>query len=174
MQYVDVILLFVSKTSTFDSLNSQYLEIFGFIISDSCVSQMWYSYKFIQHSAKKSGFSSLRIIHKEKLLRQTQRQKTNEEKKLSFHCLFTVSFDPIDPCDVTRTSVDVFVTAVFSFSVICSLGYTVARGFVLWMYGVIFLALTEGSAAVFVGGPLHDYSIKYKNFKHLNIRHRIF
>ena len=31
MQCVDVMLLFVSKTSTFDSPNSQYLEIFGFI-----------------------------------------------------------------------------------------------------------------------------------------------
>ena len=31
---MDVILLFVSKTSTFYSLNSQYLEIFGFIRID--------------------------------------------------------------------------------------------------------------------------------------------
>ena len=34
VQYVDVILLFVSKTSSFDSLNSQYLEIFGSIQID--------------------------------------------------------------------------------------------------------------------------------------------
>ena len=34
VQYVDVILLFVFKTSTFDSINSQYLEIFVFIRID--------------------------------------------------------------------------------------------------------------------------------------------
>ena len=34
VQYVDVILLFVSKTSTFDSVNSQYLKIFEFILVD--------------------------------------------------------------------------------------------------------------------------------------------
>ena len=44
VQYVDVILLFVSKTSAFDSLNSQYLEKY-LDLSESilCVSQIWYS-----------------------------------------------------------------------------------------------------------------------------------
>ena len=32
--YLDVILLFVTQTSTFDSSNSQYLKMFGFIRYD--------------------------------------------------------------------------------------------------------------------------------------------
>ena len=64
---MDAILLFVSKTSAFDSLNYEHLEILLFIQIDF----MCFSNVFLQIYSvfpKKSAFSSLSIIHKEKLL----------------------------------------------------------------------------------------------------------
>ena len=50
---------FCVQKSTFNSLISQYLEIFGFIQIDLCVSQIRYSSKFIMYSLNKRVFSFL-------------------------------------------------------------------------------------------------------------------
>ena len=82
MQYVDIILLFVSKDSTFDSLNSQCLEIFGFIKIDfMCFSNLVFLKIYSVFPQKKCVFF-LRIIHKEKLLRQRPWYITNEKLPL--------------------------------------------------------------------------------------------
>ena len=45
---------------------------------------MWYSDKFVQYSPKESGFSSLRIIHKEKLLQLYDIKQMTRKKKVYF------------------------------------------------------------------------------------------
>ena len=62
--YLDVILLFAIKTSTFNSPNFPYLEIFGFIRIDfMCFTDKGFL-KMYSVFHKKMSFSSMPIIHK--------------------------------------------------------------------------------------------------------------
>ena len=66
MPYLDVLILFLFKTSTFNSPNSQYLEIFGFILIDfMCFSDKGFL-EIYSVFHKKSCFSSMQIIPKKK------------------------------------------------------------------------------------------------------------
>ena len=66
--YVDVKLLFVSKISTFDSLNPQYFEIFGFNLIDFvCFSNVVFLEIYSIFPKEKRVFF-FQIIHLDKLL----------------------------------------------------------------------------------------------------------
>ena len=69
--YLDVILLFVFKTSTFNSQNTQYLEFFLFNQIDFiCVSGKGFlEINSVFH--KKGSFSSIPIIHKKAITTDT-------------------------------------------------------------------------------------------------------
>ena len=90
--YFDVMLLFTSNADTFDSPNSQYLEIFGFIRIDF----MYFSnngFVGIHSVFHKQQFFSLPIIHNKKLLRQILLQTVAQNlKQYCFKRLFFTVF----------------------------------------------------------------------------------
>ena len=69
---------------------------------------------FIQYSPKKSGFLLCRLFIKKNYYDRYYDINHTTRKIHLFHGLFTVSCGLIDPCDITRTSVYVFVTAMHS------------------------------------------------------------
>ena len=97
---MDVILLFASKTSTFDSQTFQYLEIFGFIPIDfMCFSNVVFLEIYSVFCKQESVFLFLGLSTVS-FLRKKKRKQT-----WFFLC---------HSCDVTRSSMRVFVTAVRS------------------------------------------------------------
>ena len=71
MPYLDVMLLFVFKTSTFNFQNSQYLEIFGFIRIDFvCFSDKGFP-EIYSLFHKKISFSFMPIMHKKAIATDT-------------------------------------------------------------------------------------------------------
>ena len=65
-------------------------------------------------SQRNVGFLLCRLFIKKNYYDRYYNIKQTMRKNGSFHGLFTVSFGPIDPCDVTQMSMRVFVTTVHS------------------------------------------------------------
>ena len=89
---MDVILLFVFKTSSFYSLNSQYLEIFEFVRINFMCFAIRYSFKFIQYCINKAVFSYFADYTKKKILGQILQYITTLTFFLKQCCLIKLFF----------------------------------------------------------------------------------
>ena len=105
MKYLDIILLFVSKHSTFNFPNSQYLKIFWFNIIDFmcfgdkrnagiCVSEIIETQELFSIPPSPWPFSSFQKINKKNLLRQIlwYIYTVDYFKKQCFNKLFFTAF----------------------------------------------------------------------------------